>query len=483
MAKSGKGQSAGTAGPRARPRTRQRRLARLEKRLQKARDVEAKRKKQAAEARAEVAQLTAQIKGLRPPTVARSVKAPASSRAASPARSRARGEAGCRQAGCRQAGSSEANGGGRVDRNEGDDARHVDVDAAEDRVIVRHANAAHAEVGFGRRIGRRHWPDLTRPAPPIGPDGGPPSGRLSTSARTRFICSWPRLPATGWSRSSTSRCSSASVTPSTMDSRSAQPAAASSSPRSSSTCETARRLGVAEITLLGTEPMRRAADAAAIVHEAGVATGAPLHVLSHEEEAYLTLLGVTEGRPVERETLVVDIGGGSSEFAFVGPDRPAAAWGLQLGSARLTSRHVTHDPPAPDEVAGMLAEADEILAGATDAGPRDLVGVGGTASNLIKVIPAALLDRTLTRRRLADIQGILAAEPAELAAERHLINPVRARLLPAGGAIVAALLERYGLDRMRVSNASLREGAILAVHHAGSAWRDRLPDLAHGWRG
>ena len=214
-----------------------------------------------------------------------------------------------------------------------------------------------------------------------------------------------------------------------------------------------------------------------------MATGAPLHVLSHEEEAYLTLLGVTEGRPVERETLVVDIGGGSSEFAFVGPDRPAAAWGLQLGSARLTSRHVTHDPPAPDEVAGMLAEADEILAGATDAGPRDLVGVGGTASNLIKVIPAALLDRTLTRRRLADIQGILAAEPAELAAERHLINPVRARLLPAGGAIVAALLERYGLDRMRVSNASLREGAILAVHHAGSAWRDRLPDLAHGWRG
>ena len=214
-----------------------------------------------------------------------------------------------------------------------------------------------------------------------------------------------------------------------------------------------------------------------------MATGAPLHVLSHEEEAYLTLLGVTEGRPVERDTLVVDIGGGSSEFALVGPDRPATAWGLQLGSARLTGRHVTHDPPAQDEVADMLAEAHEILAGAIDAGPRDLVGVGGTASNLIKVVPAALLDRTLTRRRLADIQGILAAEPAELAAERHLINPVRARLLPAGGAIVAALLERYGLDRMRVSNASLREGAILAVHHAAAAWRDRLPELAHGWRG
>ena len=246
--------------------------------------------------------------------------------------------------------------------------------------------------------------------------------------------------------------------------------------------DTARRLGVTKIMLLGTEPMRRATDAATIVQEVGAATGAPLYVLSHEEEAYLTLIGVTEGHPVERDTLVVDIGGGSSEFAFVGPDRPAAAWGLQLGSARLTGRHVSHDPPVPDEVASMHAEAREILGSSTDAGPRDIVGVGGTASNLIKVVPAALLDRTLTRRRLADIQGILAAEPAELAAERHLINPVRARLLPAGGAIVAALLERYGLDRIRVSNASLREGAVLAVHHAGSAWRDRLPELAHGWR-
>ena len=54
----------------------------------------------------------------------------------------------------------------------------------------------------------------------------------------------------------------------------------------------------------------------------------------------------------------------------------------------------------------MLAEAHEILAGANDAWPRDLVGVGGTASNLIKVVPAALLDRTLTRRRLADIQEV-----------------------------------------------------------------------------
>ncbi len=109
--------------------------------------------------------------------------------------------------------------------------------------------------------------------------------------------------------------------------------------------DAARRLGATTITFLGTEPIRRAADAAAIVHEVVTATGAPLHVVSHEEEAYLTLIGVTEGMPVTQPTLVVDVGGGSSEFCIVDPVHPARAAGLQLGSARLTDRFVSHDPP------------------------------------------------------------------------------------------------------------------------------------------
>ena len=66
MAKSGKGQSAGRAGAKSAAKDAAKELARLEKRLQKARDVEAKRKKQASEARAEVVQLTARIKELKP---------------------------------------------------------------------------------------------------------------------------------------------------------------------------------------------------------------------------------------------------------------------------------------------------------------------------------------------------------------------------------------------------------------------------------
>lgn len=244
----------------------------------------------------------------------------------------------------------------------------------------------------------------------------------------------------------------------------------------------ATRNGASNVTFLGTEPLRRAPDAARIVAEVQAATGAPLHVLSHEEEAWLTLIGVTEGRPVSHELLVVDIGGGSSEFAFVGPGRPAVATGLRLGSARLTSRFVTHDPPTAVELDAMTSAARATLAATTPLRPDEIVGVGGTASNLLKLLPAALGDMTVTRERLVVMRELLVGVPATELTERFLVNPVRARLLAAGAAIVEAILEHYGLDAMTVSKASLREGAILAVEHAGPCWRDRLPEIAHGWR-
>ena len=86
--------------------------------------------------------------------------------------------------------------------------------------------------------------------------------------------------------------------------------------------QTARRLGADRIAFVGTEPMRRAGDAASAVHEVGLASGAPLYVIDPREEAELTLIGVTQGRPIERELAIVDVGGGSSQIVRVGPGRP-----------------------------------------------------------------------------------------------------------------------------------------------------------------
>jgi exopolyphosphatase/pppGpp-phosphohydrolase len=246
---------------------------------------------------------------------------------------------------------------------------------------------------------------------------------------------------------------------------------------------TARDLGASVVTVIGTEPIRRAADGPSIVAEVGHEAGVPLHVLTHEEEAYLTVIGVTQGRLLAHEALVVDIGGGSSEFCLVGPDIPPRALGLRLGAGRLTQRLVAGDPPTTAEVEAMRVEARRVLAGAPVGSPRGIVAVGGTVSNLLKVVRFGATEGTLSRSENERALALLAVEPSELAAKRHGIRPIRARILPAGAVIVEAILDRYGADEIRVSDAGIRDGAILAAAHAGHAWRDRLPVLAHGWRG
>ena len=245
---------------------------------------------------------------------------------------------------------------------------------------------------------------------------------------------------------------------------------------------TARQLGATNITFMGTEPIRRAADAARVAFEVERATGVPLHVLSHEEEAYLTLVGVTSGQPVTHETLVVDIGGGSSEFCAVAAGGIARAAGLRLGSNRLSMGVALDDPPSADRLGEMAAAADAILLDALPAKPTDLVLVGGTASNLLKVTAAGPADPVVSRERVSEAIATLASGPAAETSERYGVNPTRARLLPAGAVIVEALMRRYGVSEVRVSEAGMREGAILVADHAGVAWRDRLAELAHGWR-
>jgi exopolyphosphatase/guanosine-5'-triphosphate,3'-diphosphate pyrophosphatase len=218
-----------------------------------------------------------------------------------------------------------------------------------------------------------------------------------------------------------------------------------------------------------------------VVRAVEARTGVALHVLDHHEEGMLTLLGVTMGRELTSEVLVLDIGGGSSEFVLVGAAGPVRVAGLRLGAARLTRELVRSDPPTLAETEALRDAARRLVADAPSASPGEVIAVGGTASNLLKLLPATAIDRMLTRRRITVALAMLTVERSTEAAARHLIRPERARILPAGAIIVDAILERYGLDRLRVSEEGMREGAILAVAQAGASWRDRLPVLVHGW--
>ena len=243
----------------------------------------------------------------------------------------------------------------------------------------------------------------------------------------------------------------------------------------------ARTLGAERLTIVATDPLRRARDGAEAAAAIEAETGLRTHVVGHDEEAYLTLLGVTAGRPVVRDLVLVDIGGGSSEVLVVGPAGKPITLGLPIGSARLTARIVEHDPPSPSELEALLVEARAAVAAAPPATPQAVILVGGTASNLLRIVPAAALDRTITRRRLAEALAVVATQTAAESAARHGIREARAKMMPAGAAIVGALLERYAVERARVSEAGIREGAVLAAVHGGDRWRDDLAWLAHGW--
>ena len=240
----------------------------------------------------------------------------------------------------------------------------------------------------------------------------------------------------------------------------------------------ARDLGAEATVIVGTEPFRRAANAARVVARIVAATGVPFNVLRHDEEGLLTLLGATGGAPLDAEVVVADIGGGSSEIVVAGPGRPPVTRGLALGSAHASARHVEHDPPTPGELLAIGLEAAEVLRSAPDARPDRIILVGGTASNLLK-LHATVDDAPgrVSRERLGEIVRRLLAEPAEVIAEKHAIRVQRARILGAGAAIVDAILDRYGLEEALATDEGIREGAAIARARAGAGWRDALPRI------
>lgn len=240
------------------------------------------------------------------------------------------------------------------------------------------------------------------------------------------------------------------------------------------------------VVLLGTEPLRRAADRTAFGRAVEAAVGLPLHVLSHDEEALLTVLGVFGESGVAQEpTLVLDIGGGSSELVLLEPGADPVVGVLPVGSARLTAAHVEDDPPTAAEVEALRAQAHHLVAGMPTGRPVRGVVTGGSGTNLLQLLRRAdgldpdaglHIDRERARRAVDLVMSRPAAELAHDAGlrERRILQ------MAAGASLIEAALDCYGLDRFEASEASLREGAVLARAHAGTSWREQLASLVSG---
>ena len=206
--------------------------------------------------------------------------------------------------------------------------------------------------------------------------------------------------------------------------------------------------------------------------------GAELEVLSGEREAELAFLGATSGlgdADVDAPSpyLVIDIGGGSTEFVL-GDDRPAAAISTQMGSVRLTERFVGHDPPEGSELAEMTREVGTLLDEVEGAVPvseaRTLVAVAGT-STTVQAIALGLgsydpeaIHRTVLARD--DAEHVLARLSKMTTAERAalpVMAPGRADVIVGGATILVEVMRRFGFERAVVSETDILEGLVFEM--------------------
>jgi exopolyphosphatase/guanosine-5'-triphosphate,3'-diphosphate pyrophosphatase len=200
------------------------------------------------------------------------------------------------------------------------------------------------------------------------------------------------------------------------------------------------------------------------------------HVLSGEQEARLTFLGATSERdPEERTpTLVIDIGGGSTELV-IGTGRDAGFHvSTQAGVVRQTERHIHSDPPPQDELDELARDVRSIL---TERVPREqrsavehAIAVAGTATSLAAIAqqlepydPARVQGYVLTRDECDAILARLAAIGLEQRREVPGLHPDRAPTIVAGVIILLEVLELFELESVEVSEHDILRGAALGL--------------------
>jgi exopolyphosphatase / guanosine-5'-triphosphate,3'-diphosphate pyrophosphatase len=217
-------------------------------------------------------------------------------------------------------------------------------------------------------------------------------------------------------------------------------------------------LGTERTLAVGTSAIRDAENGEAFLGEIEWSYGFTTRLLSGEEEGRLTRRGVAGGRELEPGTLVLDVGGGSTELIA---DHSRTS--LDLGSVRLTERYLHSDPPTREELDSAAAEIRETL---PDLDPTRAVGVAGTVTTLAALElgeydAERVHGHWISRETLEAELGRLASLP--LAERRELpgLEPERAPVIVAGALIVREVLDRYGLEGLEASERDILHGAAL----------------------
>ncbi len=199
-------------------------------------------------------------------------------------------------------------------------------------------------------------------------------------------------------------------------------------------------------------------------------------VISGQEEASLSFVGAVRGLPsglVTTPALIVDIGGGSTEFVF-GEDAPSAAVSVDIGCVRMTERHLVSDPPTAGEIASAIQDIDAAVSSAARAVPLGdadcFVGLAGTVTTV------AAMSLGLDRYDADVLHGcVISASEVDRVTEQLLVmtraqradlpfmHPGRVDVIGAGALILRAAVSASGRGEVIVSETDILDGIVYSM--------------------
>jgi exopolyphosphatase/guanosine-5'-triphosphate,3'-diphosphate pyrophosphatase len=231
-------------------------------------------------------------------------------------------------------------------------------------------------------------------------------------------------------------------------------------------------MGAERVAAIATSAVRDASNGDAFVAELRERFALSARVLDGEEEARLTYRGATAEQPPAIPTLVIDIGGGSTEIVVGTGAEIGFHASLQAGVVRHTERHISGDPPTAVELEELAADARTLIATTLDGhdGARASAGiaVAGTPTSLAAVDlglepydPARVHGHTLSLETIQHLLSRFASAPLAERAEIPGLHPDRAPTIIAGCVILVEAMRAFGLDRIQASEHDILYGMAL----------------------
>ncbi len=236
------------------------------------------------------------------------------------------------------------------------------------------------------------------------------------------------------------------------------------------------RLGADQVRITATSAARDAENRDDFFDAAEAILGVRPELLPGHEEGRLSFLGATSSLdPALGPFLVVDIGGGSTEFAVGGPDGYEGAISTDMGCVRITERFLGADPPAPEELTAALSvievHIDDVLRELPQSAEcPTFVGLAGTVSTVAAVeIGLAEYDRDrihgfrLTRAAAEDVFRTLATEARDDRRHNPGLEPGRVDVIVGGCCVLVAVFRKFGFDECLVSESDILDGLAMSL--------------------